>query len=161
MTNDRVVTTFSLQEENITFFPPIDPHRICTDEHDLTSCTYSRRGTCATATFYHAEQRRWYEINTFKSSPLDLHEEDFCLEESLMHHIVSHSQPFNTVNIDQYGNTTYEIKAGIGRGVENVPIVSRSIFPIVDYHEIIEKRYLSRTYRHLCVERNDLLLQTN
>jgi hypothetical protein len=140
MSNHRVVTTFLLQEDTTTFFPTHDPQRVCPDEHHLDFISYSSNGTRASATYRDPLRRRWYEINTLKSSPI---KEDFWLEKTLMHHIVSQSQPFNTVTIDEYGNAIYEIKETIGRSVQGLPIVSGSIFPIVYFHEITQKEYIS------------------
>ena len=139
--NDRVTTTF-LSQEGPTYLPSIDLQRIDSDHQLLLQHgSYSRK--YRSATYHDIYQRRWYQINSSKVVEENEIYYGSWLKEILIHHIHSHNQPFNTVNIDEYGTATLEIKECIGPGIQGLPIISRSIFPIASYHEITQKRYFS------------------
>src|SRR5215471_19808893 len=133
MTNNRVGTTFLSHEETI-YLPAIDPNRINSD-HLLH---FTRSKGSAFQTYYDVYQRRWYQINFVPERDKYPHN----VEETLLHHILSHDQPFNTVNIDQHGNTTFQL-TNIGEGIRGLPIISKTTFPIINYYEITQKRYFN------------------
>ena len=119
-------------------FPFEDPHRVYTDEHELTvyGCGITPF-TCTSVAVYDLPQRRWYELNIDRPMPLADHEEWF--EQTVLEHIAT-GQSFNTINIDN-GVATYSTKLNVGRPLRP-PIVSASILPVAKYTDIRQKKYL-------------------
>lgn len=134
-------TTLLAQRQTKTFVPFHDPHRIYTEEHELTvyGCGVTPL-TRISVSLYDLPQRRWYELNVERPMSLTDENEQWFLD-TVDKCITECQEPFNTINIDEVGNVTYSIKPNIGRPLRR-PIVSSSLLPLVRYSDIIRKKYL-------------------
>jgi hypothetical protein len=130
-------TTFQPQTTKKTF-PFHDPHRIYTDEHDLTVCGCSITPFNRTfVSLYDIPQRRWYVLNIDRPMPLADNEEWF--ERTVLEQVALHDS-FNVINVVE-NNITHSIGTNVGRPLR-LPIVSSSLLPTANYADITHKKYL-------------------
>ena len=141
------LTTFLPQDGVSSLSPFNDSQRIYSDEHDLSvyGCTSSPHER--SFQILDIPQRRWYEVNIFNVSqstwpPPPLSDDEAQNIENLARKYISDS--FNTINIDQDGNVTYDMKPSVGIPLRKQPVVSNCIFPTVDSAEITNKQYFFR-----------------
>jgi hypothetical protein len=135
-----MVTTF-LRPTTTKYFPFHDINRIYTDEHEV--CLYG----CSVFPFTSTSvmlcdhpQRRWYQLNIDRPMYLSDHEEWF--QQTVLEHITTHPEPFNTININK-GIITHTLQdtEEVARPIRP-PVISDSTFPIAKYTEVTQKKYL-------------------
>lgn len=142
----KQVTRFSFaRSRTFSVFP--DNQRLYSDDHYLDIISMADDGRRLEFQVLDVPQRRWYEFNIPRdpSRPWQwLSEtEETELRDMFTRSIRHQPQAYNSVRFDEDGNITYEFKQGpMGIPLRNQPILISSTFPIAQYVDITQKRYL-------------------
>jgi hypothetical protein len=150
MASEAVVTRFSRGNTTKTFASFNDSQRIYSDEHNL--CTYSQNDNGRRIKFQVLDvpQRRWYEFNIPRDPSLpwpsleSLFEADETEWTNKFLQCIQNHKDYDTFTFNADNSITYEFKGSVGIPLRKQPILISSTFPIAQFPDITEKRYLYR-----------------
>jgi hypothetical protein len=148
MMSEEVFTRFSFESRKKTFASFTDSQRLYSDDHNPVIYNQSDDGRQIKFQVLDFPQRRWYEFSVPRDPSLPWPSSQPLSEAEQMDYTNKFTQciqnynGFDTFTFNPDGSIKPEFKGSIGIPLLKQPILISSTFPIAQFLDITEKRYL-------------------